>query len=101
MLLWGKLVIFCLAYFISEALSEPNMCYRGICIPSNYNLNERPFQNEINNVTIGIHKLNILQVNDHHGTLTLHAKFEMRWTEPRLEVSTNADIEILPKSFYG
>ena len=95
------LLIFCLQYFISEVLSESSNCYRGICIPSNYNLEERPFQNEINNISIGIHKLNILQVNDKHGSLTLHAKFEARWTEPRLEVSKNVATEILPKSFLG
>ena len=100
---WGRLVIFFLKYFIFGVLSESitNNCYRGICIPSNYNLEEKPFQNQINNISIGIDDINILQVNDKDGTLTLHAKFEARWTEPRLEVSSNASTEILPKSIWS
>ena len=103
-MLWGRLVIFFLKYFIFGVLSESsttNNCYRGICIPSNYNLEEKPFQNQINNISIGIDDINILQVNDKDGTLTLHAKFEARWTEPRLEVSSNASTEILPKSIWS
>ena len=103
-MLWGRLVIFFLKYFIFGVLSESsttNNCYRGICIPSNYNLEEKPFQNQINNISIGIDDINILKVNDKDGTLTLHAKFEARWTEPRLEVSSNASSEILPKSIWS
>ena len=64
-------------------------CYEGICLPTNYSQTTRPFLNEINNITIDFLNIKTLDIDDIKCTFDLFVYINIKWKEPRIEISSD------------
>ena len=115
---------FILIYFNYFKIVTSDNCFKGLCIPSQYDKTMKPKidnpyeQNEdyaeyyyeyeyetnfTNRILVDFEKIQILDINEKDHTITLKLSLTMWWQEPRLTILPNATQEAiniyLPKEF--
>ena len=84
---FGTIIIFFVQFFCNLAALQEVKCSGDICIPPSYENFNRPFPNEILNVSVNFSNIWIQKLDDIEHSISLSLDIWITWAEPRLEVN--------------
>ena len=68
-----------------DAVSNSDICYEGVCIPSNYTKSERPLPKRSLEVYMYFNEIQIMEINDLKSNIKIYLYMDYAWQEPRIK----------------